>query len=112
MLTCVVNVLIMRIMLLLLDLTLNSETYFKLADLSHSRVSILVLRSGEHLDDLAQARSDIATLTNGRAMRWFSDHWPEYADWPGDIVRPVPRHKTTCQREQEPNSRIIQGDPE
>ena len=24
------------------------------------------------------------------AIRWFSDHWPDSAEWPSDVPRPAP----------------------
>ena len=38
-------------------------------------------------------RAASGRITLGRAARivqWLSDHWPEGAEWPPDIPRPVP----------------------
>ena len=66
-------------MSLLSDLVLLSDSYCRATGLSRARVSTLVLKSGRRLDDLAQGRSDI---------QWFSDHWPDNADWPAEVDRP------------------------
>lgn len=37
-----------------------------------------------------RAGADIGVRRLERAMQWLSDHWPEGADWPGDVERPEP----------------------
>ena len=62
---------------------------FRLArDLSDGRVSTLVFNDGSKIKLLRSGR-DIGVQTMERAVRWFSDNWPETAIWPDCIVRPA-----------------------
>lgn len=47
-------------------------------------------RGGGHFDDLATGSRDLATGTLERAMQWFSDNWPDGAEWPAQVKRPEP----------------------
>lgn len=41
--------------------------------------------------------SDVGARRLARAVQWFSDHWPDGADWPADIPRrsaPIPANDT------------------
>jgi hypothetical protein len=58
--------------------------------LSQARVSTLVFGDGKKLDSLVDGRADLATGTYERAMKWFSENWPEHTDWPVESDRPVP----------------------
>lgn len=66
-----------------------ARVYSKARDLSQSRVSTLVFNDGKVFDRLSVGKD----MTTGRfetAVRWFSANWPEGADWPDEIERPVP----------------------
>ncbi len=34
---------------------------------------------------------DLTTRRAARISQWFSDNWPEGAEWPSDIPRPEPK---------------------
>ena len=36
-----------------------------------------------------RAGADIGARRLERAMQWLSDNWPENADWPEDVARPI-----------------------
>jgi hypothetical protein len=64
-----------------------ADAYCLARQLSRSRVSTIVFNAGMTLDRIASGR-DLATGSFERAMRWFSQNWPEEAKWPKNIERP------------------------
>lgn len=66
-----------------------SDTFAAARGISRARLSTLVLRQGQKLDLIAEGRSDLTTGSWQRAMQWFSDNWPEGAEWPEDVARPA-----------------------
>lgn len=64
-----------------------SDSYAAHRGLSRARVSTIVFNAGLTLDRIASGR-DLNTGNWERAMRWFSDNWPEGAEWPPSIHRP------------------------
>lgn len=71
------------------QLILVSDEFGRAREIGRQRVSTIVLNRGSTLDLLAQGRSDLNTGTFERAMIWFSENWPEGAEWPGGVPRPV-----------------------
>ena len=71
-----------------------ADAYCLARQLSRARVSTIVFNAGATLDRIVAGR-DLNTGTYERAMRWFSEHWPEGADWPADVVRPPRRDSST-----------------
>lgn len=65
-----------------------SDLYCTAAGVSRSRVSTIVLSGGRRLDRI-EGGGDVSTATFERAMQWFSDNWPEAADWPSGVSRPA-----------------------
>jgi hypothetical protein len=63
------------------------DEYRRVREVSDARVSTLVFNDGSRIAQLRDGR-DIGTRRLDRAIQWFSDHWPEGADWPAVIVRP------------------------
>lgn len=64
-----------------------ADSYAAARKLSRSRVSTIVFNAGMALDRIASGR-DLTTGNFERAMRWFSDNWPEGAEWPSQVERP------------------------
>ena len=64
-----------------------ADAYASARGLSRSRVSTIVFNAGLALDRIASGR-DLNTGNWERAMRWFSENWPEGAVWPDDVERP------------------------
>lgn len=50
-------------------------------------VSKRVFNDGKVLNNLVDGK-DITVGRFERAMRWFSDNWPEGAAWPDEVPRP------------------------
>jgi len=50
-------------------------------------VSKRVFNDGKVLDNLVDGK-DITIGRFERAMRWFSDNWPDGAEWPDEVPRP------------------------
>lgn len=50
-------------------------------------VSKRVFNDGKVIDNLADGK-DITVGRYERAMRWFSENWPEGAEWPSHVERP------------------------
>lgn len=65
-----------------------ADAYCVARRLSRSRVSTIVFSTGVALDRIAAGR-DLNTGSWERAMRWFSDNWPEGAEWPAEVDRPA-----------------------
>jgi len=63
------------------------DTYSAARGLSRSRVSTIVFNAGGTVDRIASGR-DLTTGNFERAMKWFSENWPEGAVWPTDVPRP------------------------
>jgi hypothetical protein len=57
---------------------------------SRARVSTLVLKRGARIDEIANG-ADLTTGSYERAIEWFAEHWPEGADWPDCVARPMRR---------------------
>lgn len=52
-------------------------------------VSSRVFSDSKKLDAML-AGADITLKRANAAIEWFSDHWPDSAEWPSDVPRPVP----------------------
>lgn len=64
-----------------------ARRYAEIEEIPLSTVSSRALDDGKKL----KALEDGADINVGRlekALRWFSDHWPD-GDWPSDVPRPV-----------------------
>lgn len=71
------------------QLLIVADGYCAAADVDLARASLRSLGDGRLL---VRLKADVATLTLTRAdlaLAWFSENWPEGADWPADIPRPV-----------------------
>ena len=65
-----------------------ADAYATARRLSRSRVSTIVFNAGLALDRIASGK-DLTTGNWERAMRWFHENWPEGAEWPVAVARPV-----------------------
>ena len=63
------------------------ECYCRRAKLSQARVSTLVFNHGGRIARIRAGR-DFTIGSYVRALRWFSNHWPEELPWPAGIERP------------------------
>lgn len=75
------------------QLVIVSDLFASARGIGRKRVSTIVLDQGSKLDAVARGSADVTTRTWERAMQYFSDHWPEGADWPVSIARPKPRRQ-------------------
>lgn len=57
--------------------------------LSLSGISTRIFGDGKTFARI-EAGGDLTTGSFERAMRWFSENWPDGAEWPSDIERPRP----------------------
>ena len=77
------------------QLVITANAYCEATGRSSSRVSSMVFGDGKRAGDgtkLAAIMSGGADITTRRfeaAMRWFSENWPEGADWPEGVARPA-----------------------
>lgn len=76
----------MRLKQQLLDV---SAAYCVATGLSEARVSTRVFRHGGRLKGLRNGRGMLSDNVED-ALQWFSDQWPEGAQWPCDVPRPAP----------------------
>lgn len=66
-----------------------SDAYAAAMKIGRQRVSTIVLQRGATLQKIADGAADVTTGTFERAMLWFSTHWPEAAEWPEGVARPM-----------------------
>lgn len=64
------------------------ESYAAATGLAEATISTRVLHDGKRIEMIRSGR-DIGVRRIDEACRWFSAHWPEGADWPAGIPRPV-----------------------
>jgi len=55
---------------------------------SLSGISTRIFGDGKTFARIASG-GDLTTGSFERAMRWFSEHWPDGAEWPADVARPA-----------------------
>lgn len=72
------------------------DTFCAATGLAEATLSTRVMKDGKRLEAI-RAGKDIGTRRLAEAIQWFSDNWPEDAEWPCSIVRPAP-----APREQAP----------
>jgi hypothetical protein len=65
-----------------------SSAYRDARGLSVSRTSFLVFGDGKVLKELGAGERDITTRRLEGALRWFSENWPDGAEWPAEVSRP------------------------
>ena len=53
-------------------------------------LSTMVFADGKRIRAIREGR-DMGMRTGERAVRWFSDHWPDGVQWPPDVDRPAHR---------------------
>lgn len=56
--------------------------------ISEARASTLIFNGGARVAQI-RGGADIGVRRTEAAMLWISENWPEGADWPSDIPRPV-----------------------
>lgn len=61
---------------------------------SIDRISTVVFGSGTKMRRMIAGTSEVMADVGERAIQWFSDHWPDAAEWPADIPRPAPTNPT------------------
>lgn len=76
-------------MSLISKIIIVADAFCAARSLSRARVSTLIFNDGKTLGRLAGG-GDLQTASYERAMVWFSNHWPEGAEWPADVPRPAP----------------------
>jgi hypothetical protein len=76
-------------MTLLGALKIVAERYGEARKLSAGRVSTLAFGDGTKLPHIFAGNADLTTARYERTMQWFSDNWPEGAEWPSQIERPA-----------------------
>ncbi len=77
----------MRAMNTIQSLLMVVDAFREARQVSDARVSTLVFNDGGKVKQLREGR-DIGVLTSMRAFQWFSDNWPENAQWPDGVQRP------------------------
>ena len=64
-----------------------SNRYCAATQRTRSAVSKRVFNDGKVLDKLL-AGGDLTTSRHQMALLWFSQNWPDNADWPAEVTRP------------------------
>lgn len=77
-----------------------ADRYGAAADFTRRQVSWRVFGDTNKLDALAEG-GDLTTRRYAAAIAFFSDNWPEGADWPASVQRPP---------QDQPGSEIIGGE--
>lgn len=68
-------------------LLIVSDAYATARSLSESRVSTLAFGEGTRLKHLREG-GDMGARRVQRGLQWFSENWPEGAEWPATVTRP------------------------
>ena len=55
--------------------------------ISEARLSMLLFNDGKRIKAL-RLGGDIGSRRLSEAFQWFSDNWPDEAEWPADVPRP------------------------
>lgn len=66
-----------------------AKAYSRATDAGLTTVSWRVFGDAKKLRAM-ESGADIQVRRFERAMSWFSENWPEGAEWPADVVRPAP----------------------
>lgn len=74
-------------MTLLEQLLAVTDAFCAATGLSEARVSTRVFSGGRRIQQIRDG-GDVGTMSFERAMRWFSENWPEGAEWPAGVPRP------------------------
>ena len=69
------------------DLQILCGLYRNATGRSESRISDLAC-ANPYLFKRLRANKGCTIATYNRVLTWFSNHWPEEVQWPGDIPRP------------------------
>jgi len=72
------------------ELLLVIDAYAAATDASDKTISSRVFDDGKKLAALRDGK-DISVRRANLALQWFSDNWPDDAEWPRGIVRPFRR---------------------
>ena len=62
--------------------------YAESEEIPLSTVSSRVFNDGKKLTAL-ESGADLTVGRLERALTWFSENWPEKAEWPSDVPRPI-----------------------
>lgn len=65
-----------------------ARAYCAAGDCDLPRASRLSLGDQRILPGIEVGSSSVTLRRADRALRWFSDHWPEGASWPSSVPRP------------------------
>lgn len=74
-------------MLEISNLLALADIYRQATGAQDRTVSSRVFSDGKKLSAL-RAGADITISRFNEAVRWFSNNWPDQADWPDDVYRP------------------------
>lgn len=65
-----------------------SDAFCAQCQLRREQVSYRIFSDQRRLGLVFAGESGLTVANYERAMRWFSDHWPDGLDWPVDAERP------------------------
>jgi hypothetical protein len=65
-----------------------AHAYGSATGASTTTISSRVFNDGKKLAAI-EAGSDLFSGRLNRAVQWFSDNWPDGAEWPADVPRPA-----------------------
>lgn len=66
-----------------------ADAYREATGLKETTVSTKVFDDGKKLTALREGSVDIGVRRFHTALLWFSEHWPDDAEWPSTIARPL-----------------------
>lgn len=74
---------------LLADLQTLAEAFASETESTLGSVSHRIFADSKRLDRAFGGKATLTLTSYERAMLWFSEHWPDGADWPEGIERPA-----------------------
>lgn len=64
--------------------------YAAATGIDRARLSRRLFRDGRRANLIVAGEGDVTTGTYEKAMRWFSENWPDDRPWPDGVDRPSP----------------------
>lgn len=72
------------------NLSALSAEFASSRDIGVTAVWLMALNDRAFSARLKDPEKTITVRTYDRATQWFSDNWPDGAEWPASIARPAP----------------------
>lgn len=66
-----------------------AECWCQASGRTFAQAGYQIFKDQRRLDAVAAGNNDLRLSSFEKAMRWFSDNWPDDTEWPSAIERPA-----------------------